>query len=203
MTAADVIGTTLTLFGQILCGPGMYAIMKASLTVWSLLGTFILLKTKYNFLQLIGCAWIIFGLGVSGADSFEQGTKVLFGAIMCLIGMVFHSAVYWLNEFFHSKYEVNMQLMCGFSGFFGVCAYALYLCCYPLPCYKTVIIQPVIDANGVPYQIFLLYLLLTAVDYLHMFTQYTGVPRVGSVTMSIIKAMSLALLFVFSSILFC
>ncbi|CAL6091861.1 Conserved_hypothetical protein [Hexamita inflata] len=35
MSLIDVIGTTLTLFGQILCGSGVYIIIYSSLTAWS------------------------------------------------------------------------------------------------------------------------------------------------------------------------
>ena len=108
MTFLDVAGTTLTLFGQLLCGSGIYIIIYSSLTIWSALGSRVLLKKTFTWVQLVGIIVVTAGLAVSGADSFSEGAKIVWGVIVTLVGTIFHSCVYWVNEFFNQKYGVNM-----------------------------------------------------------------------------------------------
>jgi len=203
MTVIDVAGTTLTLYGQILCGSGIYIIIYSSLTIWSALGSRILMKKHFNLLQIIGIIVVTAGLGVSGAASFDAGGDVVLGIIITLVGTIFHSAVYWLNEFLGKKFKINLQIMCGWTGIGGVTLYLIYQCCYTIPHWQELVVDPVVAANGFLWQILLLYLALVAVDAFHMFAQYTVVPRLGSVSTGIGKSISSICVFVLSHLLFC
>ncbi|CAL6100187.1 Conserved_hypothetical protein [Hexamita inflata] len=203
MTLIDVVGTTLTLLGQILCGSGVYIIIYSSLTVWSALGSRFSMKKHFTLWQVIGIIIVTAGLGISGIASFNDGSNVIIGIVITLIGTIFHSCVYWLNEFFNFKYKLHMQIMCGYTGVFGVALYMVYQCAYTIPHWKQLVIDEIATNNGVVWQICLLYAALFLVDLFHMFAQYTVVPRVGSVSTGVGKSISSLSVFVFSHVLFC
>ncbi|CAL6086581.1 Conserved_hypothetical protein [Hexamita inflata] len=203
MSFIDVIGTTMTLVGQIMCGSGVYIIIYSSLTVWSALGSRISMKKHFNILQILGIVIVTAGLGVSGISSFDAGQQVIIGIVITLVGTIFHSCVYWLNEFFNHKYGVHMQIMCGYTGVFGLCLYMIYQCAYTIPHWQEIVIDPIKAKGGVYWQIGLLYGALIVVDLMHMFAQYTVVPRVGSVSTGVGKSISSIIVFVLSHVLFC
>ncbi|CAL5996114.1 Conserved_hypothetical protein [Hexamita inflata] len=199
----DVIGTTLTLFGQILCGSGVYIIIYSSLTVSSALGSRIFMKKYFSFISVLGIIVITVGLGVSGITSFNAGSQVIIGIVITLVGTIFHSCVYWLNEYFNHKYGVNLQIMCGYTGLFGFCIFMVYQFSVTIPNWTKLVTDPILEHNGVFWQVGLLYGALILVDLLHMFSQYTVVPRVGSVSTGVGKSISSIIVFVLSHILFC
>lgn len=133
MTFIDVAGTSLTLFGQILCGSGIYIVIYSSLTVWSAIGSRIMMKKHFNIWQIIGIVVVTLGLAVSGVASLDEGSSIIIGVCITLVGTIFHSAVYWLNEFFNFKYTVNLQIMCGYTGVGGILLYLIYECVYTIP----------------------------------------------------------------------
>lgn len=65
------------------------------------------------------------------------------------------------------------------------------------------VVEPSKAKNGIWWQIILLYILLTLLDFAHMFAQYSAVSRVGSVAMGIAKAISSVVVFVLSDLCFC
>lgn len=171
MTVIDVSATTMTLFGQILCGSGIYIVIYSSLTIWSAIGSRVLMRRVFHWMQILGICVVTVGLAISGAAQFATGSlEVIVGVIITLTGTILHSCVYWLNEFFNFRFGVNMQIICGYSGLYGVCLYILYELCRVIPNYEAMVVDPVLEHKGVWWQIVLLYAALVAVDLLHMYS---------------------------------
>lgn len=206
MTLIDVSATTLTLFGQLMIGSGLYIIVYSSLTIWSAIGSLLLLKRHFTWLMWIGVVIVTIGLMISGVGAFTTfGPSKLIGMAVTLVGTILHSGVYWVSEYFclHKEYPIYSTYLAGYMGIFGVAIFLSYVTGYTIPRWEALFVQPMENGGGTYWKIFLTYLLLITIDWAHLYAQFTAVVSVGSVIVGINKAISSIGVFVLSHFLFC
>ncbi|TNJ26971.1 hypothetical protein GMRT_15098 [Giardia muris] len=206
MTLIDVFATTLTLFGQLMIGSGLYIIIYSSLTIWSAIGSRILLKRKMSVWMWLSIGVVTVGLMVSGVGALTSfGADKLVGMLITLVGTILHSCVYWVSEYFCLATErpIHSRHLAGFMGIFGVSIFLSYTLAETVPRWEALFVEPVHDKQGNYLYIFLLYLLLILFDWVHLYAQFTAVVSVGAVMVGVNKAISSVGVFVISHFTFC
>ncbi|ESU35483.1 Hypothetical protein DHA2_30448 [Giardia duodenalis] len=206
MTLIDVSATTLTLFGQLMIGSGLYIIVYSSLTIWSAIGSLLLLKRHFTWPMWMGVVVVTIGLMISGVGAFTTfGLSTLIGMAVTLVGTILHSGVYWVSEYFclHKEYPIHSTFLAGYMGIFGVAIFLSYVTGYTIPRWEALFVQPMEAGGGSYWKILSTYLLLILIDWAHLYAQFTAVVAVGSVIVGINKAISSIGVFVLSHFLFC
>lgn len=206
MSLIDVTATTLTLFGQLMIGSGLYIIVYSSLTIWSAIGSLLLLKRRMTWLMWMGVVVVTIGLMISGAGAFTTfGPSKLIGMAVTLVGTILHSGVYWVSEYFclHKEHPIHSTFLAGYMGIFGVSIFLSYVTGYTIPRWEALFVHPMESSGGEYWKIFATYLLLILIDWAHLYAQFTAVVSVGSVVVGINKAISSIGVFILSHFIFC
>lgn len=206
MTLIDVVATTTTLFGQLMVGSGIYNIIYSSVTIWSAVGSLILLKRRLTAWMWAGVAIVTVGLMVSGVGALTSfGTDKLIGMVVVLAGTILHSCVYWVTEYFciTRMHPIHPRILAGYIGMFGVSIFAVYILIYTVPHWDSLFVEPVEVAGGSYWHVALLYLALILMDWMHLYAQFTAVVSLGAVMVGVNKAVSSAGVFILSHLVFC
>jgi len=206
MTLIDVVATTTTLFGQLMVGSGLKNIIYSSITIWSAVGSLILMKRRLTVWMWIGVVVVTVGLMLSGVGALTSfGTDKLIGMVIVLVGTILHSCMYWVTEYFciTRMHPIHPRILAGYVGMFGLSTYAAYIMLYTIPHWDSLFVEPVERAGGNYWHIALLYLALTIMEWMHLYAQFTAVVSLGAVMVGVNKAASSAGVFVLSHLVFC
>ncbi|KAG4101313.1 hypothetical protein H8356DRAFT_1034577 [Neocallimastix lanati (nom. inval.)] len=208
ITSFDVLANVLSTIGLSIIGSGIFQVIHAGVIVFNALFSKYILNKNLNIKQWISVVGIFIGLCLSaiGKDGKLTSPIILIGIVINLLGTICYAVVYVLNE----KY---LKLPGGpstvqQSSWIGSAASILcfiYIMVYTVPNYQTLIVDKVRENyGGPPYRwIYISYILLLLVHFLHSYTYFWILESSGAVTTGVLQALRAVTVFFFSSYFFC
>lgn len=206
MTLIDVFANIMTLTGQLMIGSGVYIVIYSSLTIWTALGSFFLLKRKLSLAMWLSVVVVTVGLAISGADAIKgSGASMLLGMAVALLGTMVHSCTYWVSEYFciSTTSSIHPRVLAGYMGTLGACLLMTYVCTYTVPRWEGLFLEDIQERHSSIGTISAMYIFYILTCFAHLLAQFTAVVNVGAVTVGINKAVSSIGVFVLSDIFFC
>ncbi|ORX63335.1 hypothetical protein BCR32DRAFT_273464 [Anaeromyces robustus] len=208
ITTFEVLGNVLSTVGLSIIGSGIYQVIHAGVIVFNAVFSKYFLNKTLNIKQWLSVIGIALGLSLSaiGKDGKLTSPIILIGIIINLIGTICYSVVYVLNE-------KNLKLPGGpttvqQSSWIGTSASSIclvYIILYTIPNYQTLIVDKVKENyGGQPYGwIYISYILLLLLHFLHAYTYFWILESSGAVTTGVLQALRAVTVFFFSSYFFC
>jgi drug/metabolite transporter (DMT)-like permease len=122
----DWFGTTGLNVGLILSGSAIFGIIYASVTIWTALFAFCLLKKGLTPLKVVGIALVVVGLVLPAlednddGDGDSSGDLVGVGIGLTTAATLFYALEYvWCERAFH-RYRIDGTELCFWSGIYGL-----------------------------------------------------------------------------------
>lgn len=208
ITTFEVLANVLSTIGLSIIGSGIYQVIHAGVIVFNAIFSKYFLNKVLNIKQWVAVIGIAFGLSLSaiGKDGKLNSPIMLIGIIINLLGTIFYSIVYVLNE-------KNLKRPGGpstvqQSSWIGTSASSIclvYIVLYTIPNYQTLIVDKVKENyGGQPYGwIYISYILLLLLHFLHSYTYFWILESSGAVTTGVLQALRAVTVFFFSSYFFC
>jgi len=208
ITTFEVLGNVLSTIGLSIIGSGIYQVIHAGVIVFNAIFSKYFLNKTLNIKQWIAVIGIAVGLSLSaiGKDGKLTSPIILIGIVINLLGTIFYSIVYVLNEK-HLKLPGGPSTVQQ-SSWIGTSASSIclvYIILYTLPHYQTLIVDKVKENyGGQPYGwIYISYILLLLLHFLHAYTYFWILESSGAVTTGVLQALRAVTVFFFSSYFFC
>jgi len=208
ITSFEVLANVLSTIGLSIIGSGIYQVIHAGVIVFNAIFSKYILNKTLNIKQWISVIGISIGLGLSaiGKDGKLTSPIILIGIIINLLGTICYSVVYVLNEK-HLKLPggpttVQQSSWIGTSAS-SICL--IYIILYTIPNYQTLIVDKIREKYGdQPYTwIYICYVLLLLLHFLHAYTYFWILENSGAVTTGVLQALRAVTVFFFSSFFFC
>lgn len=94
----DIIAQSFNYTGASYAGATIFAMIYASVTIWTAIFSRCLLHRNINYTQCIAILIVFSGLCITSFDSISLGSEVVRGTIYVLIGSCMHGATYVFSE---------------------------------------------------------------------------------------------------------
>eukprot|EP00929_Paragymnodinium_shiwhaense_P015533 TRINITY_DN123639_c0_g1_i1.p1 TRINITY_DN123639_c0_g1~~TRINITY_DN123639_c0_g1_i1.p1 ORF type:complete len:343 (+),score=69.92 TRINITY_DN123639_c0_g1_i1:80-1108(+) len=196
-------GQSLNWTGNMLAGSQVYAVIYASVTIWSALISRVLLQKALTTRQWSAIFIVVFGLTITGFGAKNNGTQVFLGACMVTAGAVLHATSHVLAEFVMSRGKRIPPHMHSCAQ--GCTATAISLTWqFSYTAHHFEKITEPMDAAGTSWPMALMLLGSLAVgNFIHAGAFYVLLTRIGAVSTGIIKGVQGCCVFIFSHVLYC
>jgi drug/metabolite transporter (DMT)-like permease len=211
----DLADTGLTVFGLKTVGSSVYIVVFSSVTVWTAMIRWCILKRAISALQWAGVLTITAGLAVAGVAGQSQGFNAVFflGVLSTLGAALCDAFMYVSSEKAMSKEGTQAPSeheVCAGVGAINLALVALYIGCYSAAGMWSVWVSgPINNSTGAvlipstPGIVAGVYVALAVVLLVHYLSFYFVVNTSSSVTAGVNKACQSAGVFVLSDLLFC
>lgn len=205
LCALDVLSQTLNLTGLVYAGSMLFTILYSSCTIWTAVFSYYILKRSLHPMQSVSVVVIVLGLTVASAGSMSEGKNVIFGGILILLGSTFHSLVYIISEklMIQSIDPIAPENLSFIMGFFGLSFYSMWQILYTIPNFQTLIVDQIIVHNGSVRAIFLSYIGLIIINFVHAFCFFHLLGQIGATTTGVLKGVQTVIVFIVSHLAFC
>ena len=205
ISVLDSVSYAFNMHGFIYAGSVTYTIVHTSLTVYTAAFSVLFFEVEVNRIQSIGVITTVLGLIVAIINAERDGSEVLYGAILILIGTLIHSLTYIVSEYILVRVEdaISPELLCTISGLFPAVFYAIWQLLYTLPNYQVVVVDSIEAAHGSETVVIICYVLLAVAAFIHSTLFYYLIHKLGSPLTSSSKIIQSLIIFVSSHFAFC
>ena len=143
----DLAAQAMNYTGSTLAGPTIFAIIYSSVTVWTAIFSFLLLKRRLSKFQWIGVVVVFAGLGITGLQSTSLGNDVMHGSILVFLGSCMHALTYVMSEGVMHNDHVSVQANCAIQGIVCCVAVAVWQLLYTKNHIDQVLLVPLHEAQ--------------------------------------------------------
>jgi len=203
----DFIANVFCIIGLVYAGSGIYQVIYSAVTVFSALLRRIFLKYSLSKQQWIAIFIATFGISMStiGQSSTPEAFNVMIGILFTLLGTLFMSLVYVLNEYFMTRAlnPPSPRELCSTIGSFGTLFCMTYIILYPLRNFDEMVVKNVVAHNGNIIVILSCYFLLVLSSFLHSWSFYYLMRSEGAVSTGILQPLRAVIVFFTSAIFYC
>lgn len=204
----DIGATTMNYTGASLAGPTIFAIVYASVTVWTAVFSQLFLGRSMNPWQWTGCFTVFGGLVLTATDADSLGDyDVLHGLLLVLCGSALHALTYIMSEgimtITHEQLSVRQN--CAVQGIVAALTFGLWQIFFTIPRFDDKIWQPMQAAettwiNGLAILgLFSLANLVHASTFFHTLKHFPG----GATSAGVMKGLQAVLVFLFTHVVYC
>jgi len=202
----DFTANVFCIIGLIYAGSGIYQVIYSAVTVFSALLRRIFLQYSLSQQQWLAIIIVAFGISMSamGQTSASEAFNVMIGILFTLMGTLFMSLVYVLNEYLMTRgpNPAPPRELCTTIGIFGSLFCLAYIILYPLRNFDEIVVKNVVEHNGNILVILCCYFLLVLSSFLHSWSFYYLMRSEGAVSTGILQPLRAVIVFFTSAIFF-
>jgi drug/metabolite transporter (DMT)-like permease len=202
----DVLAQGLNYTGATMSGPTIFAIVYASVTIWTAVFSRVLLQRSLSCCQWTAVTLVFGGLVITAADSINLGPDVVKGTIIIFVGSCMHAITYVLSEVVmvgETGLSVSQNAAVQGTSAFGLLL--LWQIVYTIPRWHTLVQEPMQMAETHVWSAVLLLLLFASANLIHSYTFYYTVKHYpgGATSAGVMKGLQAVLVFVASHVVYC
>lgn len=184
-------------------GSSIFAVVYASVTIWSAVLSRLLLQRRLNRWQWLSILSVFCGLALTGLDAKSLGPEVFAGSIMIAAGTILHAVCHTLSELISVRgFRIPAYLNSSLQGLTGCTIVGTWQLTFTASHWQR-IAGPVEEAGSSwPFCISLLAALALS-NFVHAGSFFHLLMKVGVVSTGVAKALQGVLVFVLSHPLYC
>ena len=201
----ELAAQTMDYTGSTLAGPTIFAIIYSSVTVWTAMFSFLLLKRRLSKFQWLGVFVVVAGLGITGLQSSSLGHDVIHGSILVFIGSCMRALTFVMSEGVMYNDHVSVQANCAIQGLVCCMVVAMWQLLYTKNHIDQVLLIPLHEAQttwikaGILLATFGMSNGLHALCFFFTLRHFPG----GSTSAGVMKGLQAVLVFAATSIVYC
>ncbi|EPR57119.1 putative transporter/permease protein [Toxoplasma gondii TgCatPRC2] len=205
LSTLDIINQLLKKAGLLYSGAAVYIVIDSSSIVWTAIWSMVLLRRKLKLFHWVGIGLITLGISLKACQlNFTFHDEEFLGVILTLVASILMGLTFVLNEKYMKgvKKIEGPNLVC----MMGVCCavpITLWTLFWTVPRFSELVIDPVREHNGSFKTVACCFFWLFASCWLHSGTLWFLMANYGAVSTGILKGVKVALVFLFSHVLFC
>ncbi|RYH17551.1 DMT family transporter [archaeon] len=201
----ELISQFLIFDGLMLAGSAIYTVAYSSVTIYTAILAMFFLNKKLHYMQWLGIIIIAFGLAVVSIGAQADGSDVLTGVCMILLGSVSHACTYVVTEYVlvYTDDPISPERLCFVLGLFASSLNLSWQVLYTRQHFHTLVVEQITLHNGNPYLIACSYIVLTIIAGIHAVTFYQLLGSIGSVSTGVCKGVQSVAIFIGSHFVFC
>mmetsp|Transcript_33079 Transcript_33079/g.98403 ORF Transcript_33079/g.98403 Transcript_33079/m.98403 type:complete len:361 (-) Transcript_33079:256-1338(-) len=206
VATVDIASQVMNYTGASMCGPTIFAIIYASVTVWAAVLSILILSRYMTAAQWTGVMVVFGGLTITALDSMSVGPNVFRGSCLVLIGSLLHALVYVLSEVLLTTGEkLPVTAYCAVLCAISSSAFILWQLVYTFPRFDDLIGDPMRAAGTSPLAAFMILCAIGLANLVHALSFFHTLKNTpgGSVSAGILKGLAAVLVFVACHWAFC
>lgn len=206
----DSISQGFSVLGLEYAGSALYIVIYSGTTVWAAILSRIILSKRLSWTQWTGVLLLVVGLSITASDSKNtaQGSDQGFGILLVTFGSMLHALTWVLIEKASSPLgggsdKIEPELLCTCMGLFGTSLYSAWQIAYTSRHYQELILDYIASHNGDLQTIYICYIYLIVVSFLHAIGFFYLVSHTDSTTSGVLKGLTTIGVFITSHFAFC
>lgn len=203
----DTAAASMNYTGASLAGPTIFAVIYASVTVWTAIFSKLVLGRSLIRWHWMSIFLVFGGLALTATDSIKLGDSVLQGCILIMVGSAAHAMTYILCEAIMTigDDKLTVEQNCGIQATVALITMGLWQLFYTIPNWQEVVGDPIQQAGtGLVWAMELL-ILFAFCNWVHAITFFETLLHFpgGATTAGVLKGLQAALVFVATHLAFC
>jgi len=199
----SAVAQNMNYAGNMLAGSAIFAVVYSSVTVWCALLSRLLLQRVLNPAQWAAVLLVFFGLALAGLGARSDGSQVLVGAGMVVVGSFLHAFTHVVSELVSVRGgKVPPQINCCVQGLTACLVVGAWECVYTLP-HLDKVLEPAQTAGTSLQTAVLLLGSLAVGNFVHAASFFYLLARIGAVSAGVAKALQAVAVFLLSHVLYC
>lgn len=184
-------------------GSSIFAVVYASVTIWSALLSRLLLQRRLNRRQWLSILGVFCGLALTGLDAKSLGSEVFAGSLMIAAGTILHATCHTLSELISVRgYRIPAHLNACLQGLTGCMVVGTWQLFFTTSHWQR-IAGPVEEAGSSWAFCLTLLTALALSNFVHAGSFFHLLTKVGVVSTGVAKALQGVLVFVLSHLFYC
>ncbi|CAJ1357600.1 unnamed protein product [Effrenium voratum] len=198
-----IAAQSLNWAGSMRAGSSIFAVVYASVTIWSALLSRLLLQRRLVQSQWLGIALVVAGLALTGCGARQLGPEVLSGTAMVAAGTILHAACHVVSEYISVRgARIQPHLNASLQGLTGCAVVGTWQLTFTASHWQRIAV-PVEEAGTSWPRCIALLAGLALSNFVHAGTFFQLLTQVGVVSTGVAKALQGVLVFVLSHLLYC
>ncbi|CAE8598644.1 unnamed protein product [Polarella glacialis] len=198
-----ITAQSLNWSGNMLAGSSIFAVVYASVTIWSAVLSRLLLQRVLTPLQWSGILTVFSGLAITGFAAKSTGGMVFLGTCMICLGTFLHAMCHVLSELVSVRGErIPPQINACVQGLTACTLVGTWQCAYTATHWER-IAGPVSEADSSWWFCLALLLAIAVGNFVHAASFFQLLTRIGAVSTGVVKAVQGVAVFSLSHVLYC
>ncbi|CAE7480314.1 unnamed protein product [Symbiodinium natans] len=189
--------------GNMLAGSSVFAVVYASVTIWSAVLSWLLLQRVLTLWQWLSIIAVFAGLAVTGVDARSTGDCIFLGTCMIGAGTILHATCHVLSEMLSVRgSRIPAHLNASIQGLTGCAVVGVWQLAFTASHWQR-ISEPMEEIGTSWLQASLLLSSVALGNFVHAGTFFYLLTRVGAVSTGMAKALQGVVVFALSHVLYC
>jgi drug/metabolite transporter (DMT)-like permease len=202
----DIAAQSLNYTGAGLAGATIFAVVYSSVTVWTAVFSYALLKRSLSWWQWMAVLIVFGGLCITASDSLNLGPDVILGTILISFGSCMHGGTYVLSEaLMVGAEQLSPRQNAAIQGMVACVGFSLWQIFYTLPRWDKLIRDPMHTAGTSVPEALMIMAGFSLANLIHSFSFYYTLKNYpgGSTSAGVMKGLQAVLVFAVAHIVFC
>eukprot|EP00439_Symbiodinium_sp_Y106_P008903 s253_g1.t1 len=198
-----ICAQSLNWTGNMLAGSSIFAVIYASVTIWSAVLSRLLLERVLTQCQWLSIFAVFSGLAVTGVDARSTGESIFLGTCMIGAGTVLHATCHVLSEMVSVRgARIPAHLNASIQGLTGCAVVGAWQLTFTTSHWSR-ITEPMAEVGTSWLEASLLLAAVALGNFVHAGTFFYLLTRVGAVSTGVAKALQGVAVFALSHLLYC